>query len=101
MMCSELAASLRQALQEHAIPDTKAWWENYVKGSAPFMGVKMPVIRKVLHRWHKDPRQGLSKAVQADAQECLTGCRRGSSSATLSLRDSPSAIHTARQDHDP
>jgi len=47
-------ATLRQHLQEHADPRTKNWWEGYVKQSAPFIGVKMPVIRSVLHAWHKD-----------------------------------------------
>ena len=52
-MLHDLKGWLREALQSHANPDTKAWWENYVKGSAPFMGVKMPVIRDTLHQWHR------------------------------------------------
>jgi len=32
--------------------ETKVWWENYVKDCAPFLGVKMPAIRTVLHQWH-------------------------------------------------
>jgi 3-methyladenine DNA glycosylase AlkD len=35
-------------------PKVKNWWENYVKNSAPFRGVKMSVIRKYLHKWHKE-----------------------------------------------
>ena len=51
-MFSELKLKLRESLQCHAKTGVKIWWENYVKGSAPFMGVKMPVIRTVLHQWH-------------------------------------------------
>jgi hypothetical protein len=50
---------LQEYLQYHANAETKAWWENYVKASAPFMGVKVPVIRIVLHQWHKENVQGL------------------------------------------
>ncbi len=52
-MFRDLKRKLREALQSHANPDAKAWWENYVKGSAPFMGVKMPAIRRTLHQWHQ------------------------------------------------
>ena len=53
-MFREQTLKLRESLQFHANAETKAWWENYVKESAPFLGVKMPVIRTVLHQWHKD-----------------------------------------------
>ncbi|UCH80820.1 MAG: DNA alkylation repair protein [Nitrospiraceae bacterium] len=57
-MFKEQVLTLRISLQKHAKPETKVWWENYVKNSAPFMGVKMPVIRTVLHRWHKENVEG-------------------------------------------
>ena len=44
---------LQELLQERADPKVRDWWDNYVKGSAPFRGVKMPVIRSLLHKWHK------------------------------------------------
>jgi 3-methyladenine DNA glycosylase AlkD len=47
-------ATLRHSLEAHANPRTKAWWEGYVKGSAPFLGVKMGTIRATLHSWHRD-----------------------------------------------
>lgn len=53
-MFRELKLRLRESLQSHASAEAKAWWENYVKESAPFMGVKMPVIRTVLHQWHNE-----------------------------------------------
>ena len=46
--------TLQSLLHEHADPKTKDWWEGYVKQSAPFIGVKMPVIRSVLHDWHEE-----------------------------------------------
>jgi 3-methyladenine DNA glycosylase AlkD len=45
---------LQKLLHEKADPKTKNWWEGYVKGGAPFIGVKMPVIRTLVHQWHKD-----------------------------------------------
>lgn len=52
-MFEEQIVILQNDLQEQANVKTKAWWENYVKGSAPFLGVKMPVIRRLVHRWHQ------------------------------------------------
>ncbi len=49
-----LILPLRQKLQHHTDVTTKTWWENYVKGSAPFMGVKMPVIRTLVKEWYKE-----------------------------------------------
>lgn len=51
-MSNELTQTLRTNLQQHANPKTKTWWENYVKDSPPFLGVKMAIIRTELHRWH-------------------------------------------------
>jgi len=63
----EQVICLQESLKEHANPKTKAWWENYVKGSAPFMGVKMPIIRDVLHQWHKEKIEGrLNSLEQVD-----------------------------------
>ncbi len=58
-MFTELKLKLRESLAYHADAKTKAWWENYVKGSAPFLGVKMPVIRQELHRWHESGVEGV------------------------------------------
>jgi 3-methyladenine DNA glycosylase AlkD len=58
---------LQEELQKHADTKTKAWWENYVKGSAPFLGVKMPVVRRVVHQWHQEYVDGrLEIAQQVD-----------------------------------
>lgn len=47
-------SKLLKELDQHSDPKVKSWWENYVKNSAPFRGVKMAVIRKCLHKWHKE-----------------------------------------------
>jgi 3-methyladenine DNA glycosylase AlkD len=58
-MFREQKLKLQESLQSHANAKIKAWWENYVKESAPFMGVKMPVIRSVLHQWHSENVEGI------------------------------------------
>jgi len=45
--------TLQARLQEQAVPETKAWWEGYMKHVIPFRGVKMPVVRSVLHSWYQ------------------------------------------------
>lgn len=45
---------LQASMQEHADAKTKAWWEKYVKESAPFLGVKMPIVRRLVHQWHRE-----------------------------------------------
>jgi hypothetical protein len=60
--------ALQRRLDEVADPAVKDWWENYVKGSAPFRGVKMPLIRAALHKWHAEEEIAaeLSLAQQKD-----------------------------------
>jgi 3-methyladenine DNA glycosylase AlkD len=53
-----LIASLRRQLEAHASPKSKAWWEAYVKGSAPFLGLKMVQIRSEMRRWHSEQIDG-------------------------------------------
>jgi len=47
-------STLLNQINQHSDPKVKSWWENYVKNCAPFRGVKMPIIRKCLHKWHKE-----------------------------------------------
>jgi len=49
---------LQKSLQEQAEAKTKAWWQNYVKGGAPFLGVKMEVVRRLMHQWHREQIAG-------------------------------------------
>jgi 3-methyladenine DNA glycosylase AlkD len=42
---------LQQQLQAAADPGTRQWWERYLKGAIPFRGVKMAIIRHLLHKW--------------------------------------------------
>lgn len=58
-------SSLHHQLTLKADPKTKAWWENYVKDSAPFLGVKMADVRAIVHRWHAEEVAG---RLDADAQ---------------------------------
>ena len=53
-MYKPYVTTLQSLLHKQADPKTKKWWEGYVKQSAPFIGVKMPVIRSVLHGWHME-----------------------------------------------
>ena len=43
---------LQDRLVAHEDAKRKAWWENYVKGSAPFLGVRMGDVRKEVHAWY-------------------------------------------------
>lgn len=54
----EQIAILHSNLQAQADAKTKAWWENYVKDSAPFLGVKMSLVRTELHQWHQEQVDG-------------------------------------------
>lgn len=51
-------------LEMKADPKTKAWWEGYVKDSAPFLGVKMADIRTIVHQRHQDQVAGRFDAAQ-------------------------------------
>ncbi len=52
-MHTKLIQQLHSRLCRHASETRKHWWENYVKGSAPFLGVKMGDIRTVVSKWHQ------------------------------------------------
>ena len=64
-----LINSLLAQLQEQAVPETKGWWEGYMKHVIPFRGVKMPVIRSVLHSWYQ--AEGLSTRLSLSQQKAL------------------------------
>jgi len=57
-MYSNHKSTLLSLLQVESNPNAKGWWEGYVKESAPFLGVKMADIRKVVHQWHKNQIAG-------------------------------------------
>jgi 3-methyladenine DNA glycosylase AlkD len=50
---SDHISTLLRALEKHQDPDVQSWWEDYVKDSAPFLGVRMSVIRTTVHIWHE------------------------------------------------
>jgi len=48
--------SLQRALQAHATPAVKQWFENYLKGAIPYYGVKTPQVKKLVGQWRKEER---------------------------------------------
>ena len=58
MVFEKQIAILQDNLQKHSDAKTKAWWENYVKESAPYLGVKMSLVRSELHQWHHEHVEG-------------------------------------------
>lgn len=65
---ADVITGLRDLIEAQADPQVKSWWENYVKGSAPFLGVKMPGIRAALHQWHE---QSIAGSLELDEQKGL------------------------------
>jgi 3-methyladenine DNA glycosylase AlkD len=57
-MTARYSATLLKMLRAAADPGTKQWWEGYVKGGAPFLGVKMADVRTAVHRWHRESVAG-------------------------------------------
>lgn len=45
---NQLGQILVEELQEKSVPKKADWWNNYLKGKIPFMGLGIPEIRKVL-----------------------------------------------------
>ena len=58
---------IAEALQARARPETKEWWERYMKGAIPFRGVKMAGIREVVHELAID---SLDDALAQFAEPC-------------------------------
>lgn len=50
------AKRLTDALERRADPDTKAWWERYLRGVIGFHGVRMATIRRELNTWLEKER---------------------------------------------
>lgn len=55
-----LSAALRRQVDARA----SAWWQNYVKDSAPFLGVPMPTIRATVLHWHATRVAGVLPAAR-------------------------------------
>jgi 3-methyladenine DNA glycosylase AlkD len=43
--------SLQAQLARAGDPKTQAWWEAYLKHSLPFRGLKLPLVRSIVHGW--------------------------------------------------
>ncbi len=53
-MIDQAVASIQRRLEQRAQPDTKEWWDRYLKGAIGFRGVKMAGIRQAVHTWHSE-----------------------------------------------
>jgi hypothetical protein len=56
----ELLADLEARLRVRAVPAKKAWWERYLKGALPFIGVPMGDIRTAVLEWQDEHRLSAS-----------------------------------------
>lgn len=50
---------LQSSLQNESNPATKIWFENYLKGTIQYRGLKTPQILKIINSWRK--REGIDK----------------------------------------
>lgn len=48
-----LVLHLQTSLQQVASPETKAWWEKYLKQVIPFRGLSLPKTREQFLQWYK------------------------------------------------
>jgi 3-methyladenine DNA glycosylase AlkD len=51
---SDAVTHIQQQLQAESNPETRDWWERYLKGAIGFRGTKMAGIRRVVHTWRAD-----------------------------------------------
>ena len=51
---TEAIERLQARLEGAASAKSRDWWERYLKGSAAFRGVPMPVIRRAVRDWFRD-----------------------------------------------
>ena len=63
---------LQQRLENKANPQTKIWWERYLKHVIPFRGVPMADIRAALHSWLKDDAAHLTRRHDEQKRLALT-----------------------------
>lgn len=50
----QLISDLRERLEDRIDARAKEWWENYVADGAPFLGVKMSLIRSAVEQWYDE-----------------------------------------------
>lgn len=55
MSRTELVQDLQTRLDALVDPASRAWWERYLEGSAPFRGVRTDNIQAALRAWHERP----------------------------------------------
>ena len=67
----DIIQSLQKELALRANPETKVWFENYLKHSIKYFGVKTPEVKKIFRRWHGD-----NKLELMTVNEQLELCKR-------------------------
>ncbi len=53
-MINDAVPAIQSRLQAKAKPETREWWEGYLKGAIGFRGTNMAAIRQVVHVWHDE-----------------------------------------------
>ena len=74
--------TIQQSLDGHADARTRRWWEQYLRGAAPFRGVKMADVRRVVHTWNREA--GSSFTPSAKKELALALLRQESTEDKLS-----------------
>ncbi len=66
------AKRLTSVLERRADPDTKAWWERYLRGVIGFHGVRMATIRRELRTWLEKERAVTPMTASDEKQLAMT-----------------------------
>ena len=53
-LTKDLLAPLQRSMQAAADPDTKAWFEAYLRHAIEYRGIKTPVITRILSAWYQN-----------------------------------------------
>lgn len=71
MPVNPLIQQLQQQFRSHADQQTKAWFENYLKGQIRYYGLKMPQVHRFVKQWQQE-NQLSTLSVEAQLQLCQT-----------------------------
>lgn len=58
--------TIQQSLDDHADARTRRWWESYLRGAAPFRGVRMADVRRVVHAWNRDAGESFTPTAKKE-----------------------------------
>ena len=51
---NSLLTKLRKELEANADPKTKEWFDNYLKGAISYRGLKSPLVKTLVKKWHQE-----------------------------------------------